>query len=316
MSNQAVKGLGAGSGDGQWVGDFQLTDTDGQHSLFKVKQDGSGAQLNSLYPKGVTATLSAGGTLPAGKYFYAVTALNINGETIRGTGQEVSATSNGTSNQTITITWLAVPGASSYNVYRAGTSAGYGASSLLANVLAGTLTYANSDTTALTTGTPPTATTAAIFATASFPANQLGRAYSDFTPATSGTSAQAYTLATFNLPAGVVSVNGQGLKIRAWGSSAANTNAKTMALKFGATTVATCNGTTSGANWYLEAEVYRTAAATQVSIGNSEYNATWAQTQATPAETLANSIVAAMVATNGSASADITCVGFIVELVG
>lgn len=318
MSEQAVFGLGAGSGDGEWVKDFMLTEPGQRHSIFRVAQAG-GVFLNLPYPSGITTTVGSGGSnglTASTKYFYVVTALNQNGETIQ--SLEVSGLTT-VSNKAITVAWSAVVGATSYNIYRSPTSGTYGATSFLINELAGTLSYVDDGTASLTSGTPPTATTAYVLLSSAFPANQLGRAYSNVTAGgvatAAGTSAQI--LGTYTIPTGILAATGQGIKIRAWGSTAANANAKTMALTFGATTVATCNGTTSGANWSLEAEVYRNAATTQVAIGKSIYNATIALTESAPAETLANAIVATFTATDGTNSAsDITMKGFVVELVG
>lgn len=71
-------------------------------------------------PTGLTATPSAsGGTLAAGTYYYKVTALNAQGETIGST--EANATTTG-STGSVALSWTAVSGATSYKVYR-GTSA-------------------------------------------------------------------------------------------------------------------------------------------------------------------------------------------------
>jgi hypothetical protein len=72
-------------------------------------------------PGPITATPeTTGGTLAAGEYFYKVTALNANGET---TGSpEANATTTGATGS-VQLTWTAITGATSYNVYR-GTTAG------------------------------------------------------------------------------------------------------------------------------------------------------------------------------------------------
>ena len=75
---------------------------------------------NTAAPQDVTATAGSGGALAANTYYYKVTALAVDGETL--SSQEVSATTDST-NKTVTLTWDAVGGATSYKLYR-GTSAG------------------------------------------------------------------------------------------------------------------------------------------------------------------------------------------------
>lgn len=67
--------------------------------------------------KGTTTT--SGGTFAAGTYYWVVTALNTHGETLA--SNEISATL--VANGTQAMSWGAVTGATSYNIYR-GTSAG------------------------------------------------------------------------------------------------------------------------------------------------------------------------------------------------
>ncbi len=67
-------------------------------------------------PTGLAATaFVSGGSLATGTYFYKVAARNINGETLAST--EVSATVTGPSGR-VALAWDAVPGATSYRVYR------------------------------------------------------------------------------------------------------------------------------------------------------------------------------------------------------
>jgi hypothetical protein len=103
---------------------------------------------NLSSPSGVTATPSTtGGSLAAGTYYYEVTAINGNGETLP--SSEVSATTTGTTGS-VALSWTAVPGATSYKVYRDTTSG---------NETTGTTELVNSTTTASfnDTGTATTA---------------------------------------------------------------------------------------------------------------------------------------------------------------
>jgi hypothetical protein len=65
------------------------------------------------------ATATTGGTIAAGTYRYAVTAINALGETLI-SNEQVIVTTGATS--TVTVTWVAVTGATGYNLYK--TAAG------------------------------------------------------------------------------------------------------------------------------------------------------------------------------------------------
>ncbi len=103
-------------------------------------------------PASPSATKVAGGSLTAGSYFYKITAINANGETLPST--EVTATTE-TTNLRINLAWTAVTGATSYRIYR-GTSSGaenmYFTSS--------TNSYSDISATAGTTAVVPTVGTA------------------------------------------------------------------------------------------------------------------------------------------------------------
>jgi hypothetical protein len=100
------------------------------------------------------AAAASGGTFAAGTYYWVVTALNAKGETIA--SNEVSKAL--TANQKQALTWGAVSGATSYNVYR-GTVSG-DENVLVANVTSG-VTYTDTGT-AGTSGEPPAFNTAAV----------------------------------------------------------------------------------------------------------------------------------------------------------
>lgn len=112
----------------------------------------------------VTATIAAGGTLAATTYYYKVTALNAYGESTPGAeGSDTSASSNNTSS----LTWTAVTGATSYNIYR-------GTVTNTENKLIGnSLTNSFSDTGFTgTTATPPTTNTASVIGDPGVPSGQ------------------------------------------------------------------------------------------------------------------------------------------------
>lgn len=112
----------------------------------------------------VTASAVAGGTFADGTYFYKVTALNVSGESTPGT--QGSATT-ATTNNTVHLSWTAVTGATSYNIYR-GTVTNT-ENVLVANTTAVTF---NDTNIAGTAGTPPVANTAAILGDPGVPSGQ------------------------------------------------------------------------------------------------------------------------------------------------
>jgi len=112
---------------------------------------------NLTTPTGVTATGSAtGGTLAAASYFYRVSAVNAQGETLASTEVTSGALTGTTSS--VALSWTAVPGATGYRVYRTTTSGTYTSPAFL-SAPTGT-TYTDTGGTALTAGTVTTANTA------------------------------------------------------------------------------------------------------------------------------------------------------------
>lgn len=102
-------------------------------------------RLVTTLTKGTTST--SGGTLTANTYFWVVSAVNSAGVTLA--SNEVTATTTGsTSSQA--LSWTAVSGAASYNIYRGTSSGGE-------NVFYNTSSTSYTDTNATSTsGSPPT----------------------------------------------------------------------------------------------------------------------------------------------------------------
>lgn len=74
-------------------------------------------------------------------------------------------------------------------------------------------------------------------------------------------------LMTYAMPAGTLKDNGRAVRIRAWGTTANNANAKTVTLAFGATTLISTALTANQAGvWDINAVVIRTGDATAVAI--------------------------------------------------
>jgi hypothetical protein len=139
------------------------------------------------------------------------------------------------------------------------------------------------------------------------------------TSTTSSGAGSPANLKSYTLPANALDVNGRGLKLRAWGTTANNANAKAFRIAFGATLVANFTLTISSAGaWYVEAMVYRTGAATQKAIQTYAQHAATTPTVpllTTPAETLSGAVTVQCSCTQTSA-ADVVQEGFTVEYVG
>lgn len=127
---------------------------------------------------------------------------------------------------------------------------------------------------------------------------------------------------TYTLPAASLAVDGQGVRVRAWGAFANNANGKEVTVSFGAATpVFAAPTTTAGLTaWNAVYEVFRTGAATQNSwawfqaAGATHTPIAWGSSGAGGTETLSGSVVIAVTGTNGVAAAnDIIMHGLLVE---
>lgn len=124
------------------------------------------------------------------------------------------------------------------------------------------------------------------------------------------------TLLSYSLPAKTLSAAPKGLKIRAWGNTAANADNKTMKLYFGSEVIATATAATNAKGWYLELEVYKTAANAQVVFGKGQVdttNVTPLITTGAETDTAAITIKVTGQAGTGNAN-DIVAKGLIVEM--
>lgn len=126
-------------------------------------------------------------------------------------------------------------------------------------------------------------------------------------------------LKSFALPAATLSVIGmRGVRIRAWGTLANNANAKTILIKFGATTLITVTGTASTTNtWHIDAVVYVRTAVTQIAHAfgaQGPGTPTFVTLDSTPGETLSGAISIACSGTQ-TAAADIIQDGLTVDLI-
>jgi hypothetical protein len=101
-------------------------------------------------------------------------------------------------------------------------------------------------------------------------------------------------LMTYTLPANALSANGKAVEIHAWGTTASNTNPKTVTLNFGGTAIVTNALTVSVAGvWSIRATVVRTGAGAQTAIAvlNANNTVPVDPEYTTPAETETGAIV-------------------------
>lgn len=145
-----------------------------------------------------------------------------------------------------------------------------------------------------------------------------GTAFTNTTAAQTGANTNETDLWTDSIPANTLSTDGYAIRIRAWGTTAANANSKNQRLYFGGTVIGLINGSSSGAVWNFDAVIVRTDAAAQVAhaIGQLGGYATGSSNTHTPltADTTA-AIPIKITGQNGVASAgDIVFRGVIVEV--
>jgi len=130
-------------------------------------------------------------------------------------------------------------------------------------------------------------------------------------------------LITIALPANLLDVNGNGIRLTAFGTCPATATTKRMRLYFGATVVSDTTAVTiNNGAWKLDAIIIRTGATAQIAQG-TEFSTQAAgpstvvssSTQfGTPAETLANAITVKITGQNGTANAnDIVARGLMYE---
>lgn len=134
------------------------------------------------------------------------------------------------------------------------------------------------------------------------------------TPASTTAVVTAEDLMTYTIPAAALKV-GQRVRVRAWGTTAANANTKTGRLWLGATNMGGWSAALNATGWEISAEIIVTGAAAEtyrrVSLTTSSNVA-----GSTAAEAISGAIVVKFQGQNGVASAgDITCNGLEVEIV-
>lgn len=141
-------------------------------------------------------------------------------------------------------------------------------------------------------------------------------AYSLSAPVSTTATASAQSLSAYSLPAGALKRPGQSLKITAWGTVGTNSNTKTIALRFGGTALnATATGTTSNGAWIMRAVITAgaTSALQQATCDGYAFAAALAPVNSSLTKDATAAIVIDVLGTNGSAAADVTVNGMIVE---
>ncbi len=130
---------------------------------------------------------------------------------------------------------------------------------------------------------------------------------------TTGTTIQ--TLATCSIPASALSVDGMGLKVKAWGQTAANGNSKVLEIFFGATMCASLTSAVNNGAIVEETTILRTSAATQECAGTAISGAgVVGAVRAAPAEDTTNTIELVVKGTTPTAAGDLTFKGLTVEV--
>lgn len=132
--------------------------------------------------------------------------------------------------------------------------------------------------------------------------------------ATTGTTIQI--LATCSIPASALSVDGMGLKVKAWGQTAANGNNKVLDIFFGATMCASLTSAVNNGAIVTETTILRTGAATQECVGTGVSGSGTAHgMRATPAEDTTTMIALTVKGTTPTAAGDLTFKGLTVEVI-
>lgn len=126
------------------------------------------------------------------------------------------------------------------------------------------------------------------------------------------------TLASYSIPASTLDANDEGIRVTAYGSFAANANAKTIRFKFGGTTFTMTSTAINAGAWHFTALITRTGAATQVggafiAVDTGPLNNTEISTAL--AETLSGAVVV-LISGQATTNSDILLNLFTVEHLG
>lgn len=147
-------------------------------------------------------------------------------------------------------------------------------------------------------------------------AKVMGKAYANYTPV-GNAGAGEDDLMSFALPANNLNANLRTIKVRCWGTTANNANAKTLKLHFGSAVVLTKSLTVSVAGvWYLEATIGRISSGNQRAVAALlEHGETPHVEQSAPTQT-DTSAITIKVTGEGVADNDIQQAGMEIEYAG
>ena len=137
----------------------------------------------------------------------------------------------------------------------------------------------------------------------------------DATQAGTGADTTEDTLFTYTIPAGAI-IAGQGIRVKAWGSTSANANLKTLRMYYGATKLVDTGAVAvNNKDWSMEAILVASGASAETCYAEGQYNgAVVATTVTAPAEIIANAIIFKVTGQNGTAAAnDLVYKGCLVE---
>jgi trimeric autotransporter adhesin len=127
------------------------------------------------------------------------------------------------------------------------------------------------------------------------------------------------TLQTFTIPASLL-LPGVVIRLTAYGTTASNTNSKTVKLYFGSVTnsgiIYTQTTAVSAVNWKVEGVITNVGTGSQFSVGSGVFAAIAGATLFESSAEVTSSSIVVKVTGTGGASSDITAYGFIVEAVG
>lgn len=106
------------------------------------------------------------------------------------------------------------------------------------------------------------------------PFHPMGLLYTTVATAATAAGTAEQTLGTFALPANALDVAGRRVRIRAAVHCATNANNKTMKLYFGASVITTPTAASSNVNGWLEMDVVKSGASTQIVWAKGVVNTT------------------------------------------
>lgn len=144
----------------------------------------------------------------------------------------------------------------------------------------------------------------------------MGVLYTTIATAATAAGTAEQTLGTYSLPTNALDQTGRRLRIRAAFHCATNGNNKTMKLYFGASAITTPTAATNNKNAFLELEVVKSGASTQIVWGRGlvDTTAVTPYVNASGSDTDTAAIVIKATATDGTDSAgDVVLDDFYVE---